>query len=106
MEPLGTSLLQYQEGQHFKLYYMGRLSVRNVKHSSPSWMVNLTGILAALTPILPGMINTMPGHVPQSIKDWLLWVLACITGVVGTATMFAKSKSDIVGGRPDDRNKP
>ena len=72
---------------------MAKLSYKNIKHGSPAWMVNLTGILAILTPILPGMINTMPTGVSQEVRAWLLWVMTCITGTVGAITMFSKTKS-------------
>lgn len=80
---------------------MAKLSVNNVKQASPSWMVNLTAVLALLTPILPSLINTLPGNVSQLTKDWLLWVLSVMTAVSGVVTAFAK-KSDLIGDRPKD----
>lgn len=75
---------------------MSTLSRKNLKHSSPSWMVNLTGILAIITPILPSLIQTMPGSISNETKDWLLWIMSALTALSGGVTMFAK-KSDVIG---------
>lgn len=80
---------------------MAKLSVNNVKQASPSWMVNLTAILALLTPILPSLINTLPGNVSDLTKDWLLWVLSALTAISGVTTAFAK-RTELVGDRDKD----
>jgi hypothetical protein len=74
---------------------MTKLSIKNTKHASPSWMVNLTGILALITPILPSLVQTMPGSVSNDTKEWLLWIMSALTALSGTATMFAKK--DVIG---------
>lgn len=72
---------------------MTSLSRKNLKHSSPSWMVNLTGILAFLTPILPALIEKMPGSISGETRDWLLWILSSLTAISGSVTMFSKSSA-------------
>lgn len=82
---------------------MALLSTKNIKQSSPSWMVNLTGTLALITPILPSLIQTMPGSISNETKDWLLWVLSALTALSGVTTMFAKTAqtSEVdIGDRP------
>ena len=79
---------------------MATLSRKNLKHSSPSWMVNLTGILALITPILPSLIQTMPGSISNETKDWLLWIMSALTALSGGVTMFAKSSVIGDGTRP------
>ena len=79
---------------------MATLSRKNLKHTSPSWMVNLTGILALITPILPTLIQTMPGSISNETKDWLLWIMSALTALSGGVTMFAKSPVVGDGTRP------
>jgi len=69
--------------------------LNNVNHSSPSWMVNLTAGLALLTPILPSLINTLPGNVSQLTRDWLTWLLSVLAAISGVITAFSR-KSDVI----------
>jgi hypothetical protein len=78
---------------------MATLGTKNLKHTSPAWMINLTGTLAIITPILPSLIQTMPGSISNETKDWLLWILSALTALSAATTMFAKASSDI-GDRP------
>jgi hypothetical protein len=74
--------------------------LNNTKHASPSWLVNLTGVLAMLTPILPNLIQSLPGNVSDLTKDWISWILSVMTAVSGAVTMFSKSKITINGNQP------
>lgn len=82
----------------------------NLKTHSPVWLVNMTAILAVLTPILPSLIQSLPGSVSDVTRDWLTWFMSALTAVSGVITAFAKSNiaSDVVGGgsRPNDPPKP
>lgn len=71
---------------------MAKVGINNVNHSSPKWLVNLTGALAIITPILPSFVQTMPGSVSDTTKDWILWVMSIITGLSAAITMLTKSK--------------
>lgn len=79
---------------------MTTISARNIKHASPSWMVNMTGVLALITPILPSLVQTMPGSVSNETKDWILWVMSALTALSGVSTMFARSKVTSGSARP------
>lgn len=68
--------------------------MNNTKHPAPTWMVNLTGILALLTPSLPSLIATLPGNVSDATKDWLSWMLQALTAVSAAITMFSKSNKN------------
>jgi hypothetical protein len=72
---------------------MSKISIKNVKHSSPTWMVNLTAAMTAITLVMPGLIDKMPGGVSDLTKDWLRWTLEFITAVIGIITALSK-KSD------------
>ena len=72
---------------------MSNLSHKNLKHSSPSWMVNLTAAMTAITLVMPGLIEKMPGGVSDLTKDWIRWMLEFITAVIGIITALSK-KSD------------
>lgn len=91
----------------------------NLSKHAPIWLVNLTGILATLTATISPLISSMPGNVPQDVKDWITWIFAVLTSISGIGAMVSKSttlpgtkltleiedpgETDLVGGRPDDR---
>lgn len=70
---------------------MAKLSHNNLKHASPAWMVNLTAALTAITLVMPGLIDKMPGGISDLTKDWLRWTLEFITAIVGIATALSKN---------------
>jgi len=70
---------------------MARVGLNNINHSSPKWLVNLTGALAILTPILPTFIQSMPGSVSADTKEWILWCMSVVTGLSAAITMLSKS---------------
>lgn len=78
----------------------------NIKQPSPSWMVAATTILMALAQYGPAAVASLPGGVPQNVIDWLHWGFGNLAIVMGVTAFVSRSKSGIVGGRPDDRNKP
>jgi predicted benzoate:H+ symporter BenE len=80
--------------------------LNNVKRSSPSWMVNMTAGLALLTPILPSLINTLPGNVSQLTRDWLTWMLSVLTAVSGVITAFSRTNKVMDGPGGTDPVKP
>lgn len=73
---------------------MTRLSIKNAKASPPAWMTNTTGILVAIIAASITAINTLPGGVPEAVKEWLLWGLnyvSLITAAFAGASVFTKS---------------
>lgn len=93
---------------------MKKKIVQNITSHSPIWLVNLTAVLAVLTPVLPSLIQTLPGNVSDLTKDWLTWVLSVMTAVSGAITAMARANrpdaqimDDVIGGgsRPTDPPK-
>lgn len=75
---------------------MGKVGISNISHSSPKWLVNLTGASAILTPIIPTLIQSMPGSVSADTKEWILWSMSVITAILGMITMLSKSNKTSV----------
>lgn len=73
---------------------MAKLSIKNTKHSSPAWLVNLTAAIGVITVVMPGLIDKMPGSVSDLTKDWLRWTLEFTTAVVGIITALSKKSED------------
>jgi len=69
---------------------MSKLSIKNTKHASPAWMVNLTAAMTAITLVAPGLIEKMPGSVSDLTKDWLRWTLELITAIIAVTTAMSK----------------
>lgn len=57
-------------------------------------MVNLTATMTAITLVMPGLIDRMPGGISDLTKDWLRWTLEFITAVVGIITALSKKSED------------
>lgn len=74
---------------------MTKLSIKNTKHASPAWMVNLTAVLTVVTMVMPGLIDKMPGNVSEMTKDWLHWMLEFITAVISIITALSKKSQDV-----------
>lgn len=74
---------------------MAKVGINNINHSSPKWLVNLTGALAIITPILPSFVQTMPGSVSAETKDWILWIMSIVTGLSAAITMLTKAKTSV-----------
>lgn len=94
---------------------MSKLSIKNTKHASPAWLVNLTAALTMITMVMPGLIDKMPGTVSETTKDWLHLMLEFITAIVGIITALSRksqetatfSSSDVEAGPGGtDPNKP
>lgn len=75
----------------------------NLSSHAPVWLVNLTGVLATLTATISPLISSMPGNVPQDVKDWITWVLALLTATSGIGAMATKS-NQVTTIKPDDGN--
>jgi len=94
---------------------MPKLSIKNTKHASPAWLVNLTAVLMVITMVMPGLIDKMPGTVSEATKDWLHWMLELITAIISVITALSRksqevaafSSSDVEAGPGGtDPNKP
>ena len=81
---------------------MAKLSAKNINQASPSWLVNVTAVMAVLATIMPELVEKMPGTVSDVTKEWIHWILTVITALFGVTTALSKS-SRIIGGRPNDR---
>jgi len=81
---------------------MAKLSIKNTRHASPAWLVNVTAVAIFIATFGPDIVDKMPGGVSDLTKEWLHWVLGVIATVFGATTAFSR-KSEIIGGRPNDR---
>lgn len=68
--------------------------LNNTKHTSPAWMINITGILAILTPLLPNLVATLPGSISDNTRSWINWIMQALTAVSAAITMLSKSKDN------------
>lgn len=76
---------------------MPKLSIKNTKHASPAWLVNLTAVAIFIATFGPDIVDKMPGGVSDLTKEWLHWVLGVIATVLGTTTAMSRRSSDVVG---------
>lgn len=79
---------------------MAKLSVKNIKQPSPSWMVAATTILVALAVYGPDAIASMPGSVSPNVQAWLKWTFERLAILMGVTALATKSK--LVGSRDKD----
>lgn len=88
---------------------MPRISIRNIKKDSPPWLVNLSGSLTGITAVLLTMVNTMPASVPETVKEWALWMvngLAALATVSAGASMLTKRSDSTDPKEPPPGPKP
>ncbi|ACU61370.1 hypothetical protein [Chitinophaga pinensis] len=65
----------------------------NLKQASPPWLVNLTAIFALAAPLLPELIDTMPGTVSNLTKEWLHWILQLLAAAFAIATALTRAST-------------
>ena len=79
---------------------MAKISVKNIKQPSPSWMVAVSTLLMILAVYGPDAIASMPGSISTNVQVWLKWGIERLAIMMGVTTLATKSK--LVGGRDKD----